>query len=327
MGSKPMQWMPAGIMGSLLCTGLLALPAGSALGQAFPAARPVTLYVPWTAGGPTDLALRALAESTTRPLGQKILVENKPGVSGAMGATLVATSRPDGYTLTQLPLGVFRLPMMSKTAFDPIKDLTWIINIAGYEFATNVRGDAPWKNWDDFLAYSKANPGKVTYGHPGVGTSPNLVMAALGQRLGIQWVDVPYKGSSDTVTALRAGQIMAVAGSPPWPFVKSGEVRPLITWGPKRSPKAPDVPTLKERYGILANSPWGIGGAPGMDARTTKVLHDAFRKAMDDPALEKALDAVNMELFYMAGEDYMKWIRETNEEERKAYERIQAANK
>ncbi len=311
----------------LIAPFLLASLAFTAQAQTFPSTKPVTLYVPWTAGGTTDLALRSLAEATTKTLGQKVLVENKPGASGAMGATLVAASRPDGYTLTQLPLGVFRLPLMTRTNFDPVKDLTWIINIAGYEFATNVRGDAPWKNWDEFIAYSKANPGKVTYAHPGVGTSPNLTMQILAQRLGIQWVDVPYKGSNDTVTALRAGQVMAIAASPPWSFVKTGEVRPLITWGPKRSPKAPDVPTLKERYDMLANSPWGVGGAAGMDPKVTKVLHDAFRKAMDDPALDKTLDAVNMEFFYMAGDEYMKWVRDTFAEEKKSHERLQAAGK
>src|SRR3954470_12142861 len=112
---------------------LLTCAAGSLHAQAFPS-KPVTLYSPWTAGGPTDLAMRALAEATSKPLGVNVLVENKPGASGALGATAAAAAKPDGYTLSQAPLGVFRLPYMTKTTFDPIKDLSWIINIAGYEF-------------------------------------------------------------------------------------------------------------------------------------------------------------------------------------------------
>jgi tripartite-type tricarboxylate transporter receptor subunit TctC len=307
---------------TLILLSLATCAASGLHAQNFPA-RPVTLYSPWTAGGPTDISLRALAEATTKTLGQTVVVENKPGASGALGATAVAASRPDGYTLSQAPLGVFRLPYMTKTTFDPMKDLSWIINVAGYEFATNVRADAPWKNWDEFIAYAKANPGKVTYGHPGVGTSPHLTMADLAHRLGIQWTDIPYKGSADTVTALRGGHISATAGSPPWAFVPK-EVRPLITWGPKRSPRSPDTPTLQERYGIVANSPWGIVAAAGTDARIVKVLHDAFRKAMDDPNLHKALDATNMELFYMAGEEYLKWARAQYAEEKKTVERLGA---
>ncbi len=300
---------------------LLACGTGMLHAQDFPS-RPVTLYAPWTAGGPTDLALRALAEATFKPLGQRVLIENKPGAGGAMGATAVAPLRPDGYTLTQLPLGVFRLPYMVKTSFDPIKDITWIINIAGYEFATNVRSDSPWKTWDDLVAYAKANPGKISYGHPGVGTSPHLVSEDLGNRLGMQWVHIPFKGSAEVITALRSGQLQAIATSPPWALVRSGEIRPLIMWGPERSPKAPNVPTLKERYGIIANSPWGVGGPAGMDPKVIKVLHDAFRKAMDDPTLHKVLDSVNMEVYYMAGDAYQQWARNTLLEEKKNVERL-----
>jgi tripartite-type tricarboxylate transporter receptor subunit TctC len=306
--------------GLMLC--LLACTAGIAQAQNYPKLKPITLYVPWTAGGPTDLAVRGLAEAMSKTMGQRVLTENKPGASGAMGATLVAKMKPDGYTLTQLPLGVFRLPYMAKTDFDPLKHITWIINVAGYEFATNVRGDAPWKSWDELIAYAKANPGKISYGHPGVGTSPHLTMLDLANRLGINWVDIPFKGSADSLTALRGGELQVHVGSPPWQFVKNGEVRPLITWGPVRSPKAPDVPTLKERYGIVANSPWGLGGAAGMDPSVVKHIHDATRKAMDDPALHKALEATNMELFYMAGAEYQKWAREQFAEEKKTVERL-----
>lgn len=305
---------------SLLC--LLTCFAGALQAQNYPSARPVVLYVPWTAGGPTDLALRALADATTKTLGQRIIAENKPGSSGAMGATLVAKAKPDGYTLTQLPLGVFRLPYMTKTDFHPINHITWILNVAGYEFATNVRGDAPWKTWDDLVAYVKANPGKISYGHPGVGTSPHLTMQDIANRLGMKWVDIPYKGSADVITAIRGGQIQVQAGSPPWPLVKSGHIRPLITWGPKRSPKSPDVPTLQEKLGIISNSPWGIGGPAGMDPKVAKILHDAFHKAMDDPALAKALDAVNMELYYMAPAEYLKWARNQFLEEKKVVESL-----
>jgi tripartite-type tricarboxylate transporter receptor subunit TctC len=279
--------------------------------------------VPWPAGGTTDIALRALAEAVGRQLNQRFVVENKPGAGGALAAQqMAASAKPDGYTLAQLPLGVFRLPHMINTSFDPLRDLTWILNIAGYQFGVSVRADAPWKTWDELIAYVKANPGKLSFGHPGVGTSLHLTMEDLSQRLGLNWLHVPYKGTADVVVALRGGQVMAQAGSPPWELVEAGQVRTLVMWGNERSARLPAVPTLKEMYGIVANSPWGIGGPKGMDPKIVKILHDTFRRAMDDPQFVKTLDRVGMESYYMAGDDYMKWARRTAEEEKRTVERL-----
>ena len=306
-----------------VCAILWLACASVALAQdAFPE-RPITLICPWTPGGNTDIALRALAEVAARHLGKRIVIENKPGAGGALGPqNMAAGAKPDGYTLSQIPLGVFRLPHMVKTAFDPINDLTWILNVAGYEFGVSVRTDSPWKTWDEFINYAKANPGKVSFASPGVGTSLHLTMEDLSGRLGIQWLHVPYKGSADAVTALRGGQVMAQAGSPPWELVDAGQARPLVMWGDNRTPRAPNVPTLKELYGIVANSPWGIAGPKGMDAKVVKILHDAFRRAIDDPVFVKSLDRVGMAPYYMGGDDYLQWARRAAEEERRAVERL-----
>ena len=293
----------------------------SAQGQ-YPS-KSITLLVPWTAGGGSDIALRALAEGASKHLGQRIVVENKPGAGGALAAQhMAATAKPDGYTVAQLPLGVFRLPHMIKTNFDPINDLTWVINIAGYIFGTSVRADSPWKTWEELIAYVKANPGKVSFASPGAGTSLHLVMEDLALRLGLNWVHIPFKGTADAIVALRGSQVQVQAGTPPWEWVENGHVRPLVMWGPNRSARLPNVPTLNEKYGIVANSPWGIGGPKGMDPQVVKVLHDAFRKAMDDPAFHKLLERLGMESFYMAGEDYAKWVRRAAEEEKRAVERL-----
>lgn len=286
-------------------------------------ARPITLYIPWAPGGATDIALRSLAEAAGRQMNQRIVLENKPGAGGALAAQhMAATAKPDGYTLTQLPLGIFRLPYMIKTSFEPLNDITWIINIAGYQFGTSVRADAPWKTWDELITFVKANPGKVSFASPGVGTSLHLTMEDLSKRLGLNMLHVPYKGSSEAIIALRSSQVQVQAGSPPWELVEAGQVRPLIMWGNERNKRAPDVPTLKERYGIVANSPWGIGGPKGMDPKIVKVLHDAFRAAMDDPGFLKLQERVGMEPYYMAGEEYLKWARRANEIEKQAVERL-----
>ena len=154
--------------------------------------------MPWVAGGGSDIVLRVLAEAAARQLGQRFIIENKPGAGGALAAQhMAANAKPDGYTVAQLALGVFRLPHMANTPFNPVNDLTWILNIAGYQFGTSVRADAPWKTWDELIAYAKKNPGKISVANPGSGTSLHLTIEDLGQRLGINWVHVPYKGSSE----------------------------------------------------------------------------------------------------------------------------------
>lgn len=317
MMRKAMRAAASGIAALLLC----GLP-GLAAAQNFPS-RPITLLVPWTAGGPTDIAVRALGDALSKQFNQRVLIENKPGAGGALAAQqMAATAKPDGYTLAQLPLGVFRLPYMVKTSFEPLNDLTWITNVAGYEFGVSVRADAPWKTWDELLAYVKANPGKLVYSSPGVGTSLHLTMDALAARLGANWLHVPYKGSADAVVALLGGQVEAQAGSPPWEMVTAGKVRTLVMWGNERNPRLPDVPTLKELYGIVANSPWGIGAPRGLDPAVARVLHDALRRAMDDPAFIATLERVGMSRYYMAGDEYAKWIQQTSEEEKRAVERL-----
>lgn len=303
-----------------LCAFVAIIPS-HAQGQ-YPA-KTITLLVPWAPGGGTDIVLRVLAENASKHLGQRIIVENKPGAGGALAAQHMAQNvKPDGYTIAQLPLGVFRLPHMANSKFDPVNDLTWVLNIAGYQFGTSVRADAPWKTWDEMIAYAKKNPGKIAVGNPGSGTSLHLTMEDLGQRLGINWVHVPYKGSAESSVALRGGQVQVQAGTPNWEWVEAGQIRVLVMWGNERSKRAPNVPTLKELYGIVANSPWGIGGPKGMDPKIVKILHDAFKQAAEDPATLKALDRQGMEPYYMTGEDYMKWVRRTAEEEKRAVERL-----
>ncbi len=296
--------------------------ASAQTAEAFPE-RPITLICPWTPGGNTDIALRALADVAARQLGKRIIIDNRPGAGGALGPqNMAAGAKPDGYTLSQIPLGVFRLPHMVKTTFDPLADLTWILNVAGYEFGVSVRADSPWKTWDEFIAYAKANPGKVSFASPGIGTSLHLTMEDLSGRLGIQWLHVPHKGSADAVTALRGGQVMAQAGSPPWELVEAGQARPLVMWGDNRTPRAPNVPTLKELYGIVANSPWGIAGPKGMDPKVVKILHDAIKKGMDDPAYQKVLERFDQDNFYLSSEDYAKFAKQVNDKEKATVERM-----
>jgi tripartite-type tricarboxylate transporter receptor subunit TctC len=306
----------------------LALPAMllsfTAAAQEFPA-KPVTLIVPWPAGGSTDLAMRALAEATQKYLGQSIIIENKPGGGGTLGpGNMAQTARPDGYTLSQAPLGLYRIPHMQKVSFDPLRDFTYILNLTGYTFGFVVRADAPWKSFRDFLDYAKANPGKVNYGSTGTGTSPHLIMEMIGAKEGIEWTHVPFKGNADGTAALMGGHIMGMSDATGWgPHVDAGRFRLLVTFGAARTKHWPAVPTANEMgLGIVANSPYGLVGPKGMDPRVVKTLHDAFRKGLEDPIHLRAVEKYDQEIFYMGSDEYGRWAADTFREERKLIERL-----
>src|SRR4051812_34057516 len=225
---------------------LLCLPFCSAPSHAqnFPE-RPVTLVVPWPAGGGTDIAMRALADATSKHLGQRVTVENRGGASGTLGAAWLARNgKPDGYVVSQMPITVFRLPHMTKTDFDPLTDFTWIINLTGYTFGVVVRVDSPLKTWQELIAYARANPGKLTYGTPGTGTSLHITMEEVAARDRVKFLHVPFKGNADATTSLLGGHIMASADSTGWgELVDSGKLRMLVTWGAQRTKRWPNVPT------------------------------------------------------------------------------------
>ena len=148
-------------------------------------------------------------------------------------------------------------------------------------------------------------------------------MEQIAAREGIQWLQVPYKGAADALIALRGGHVVTMADSTTWgEMVDAGQLRLLVTWGENRTRRWPNVATLKELYGLVANSPWGIAGPKGMDPKVVKVLHDAFRRAMDDPVFVRALDRVGMAPYYTAGDDYLQWARCAADEERRAVERL-----
>jgi hypothetical protein len=176
--------------------------------QAFPA-KPIKLVIAFPAGGPTDITMRQLADNASKILGQPVIIDNKPGAGGTLPAQALQTAQPDGYTLAQIPLGVFRLGYTTKINWDPLKDISYVINVTGYAFGIVVPADSPFKTWADFVAYAKANPGKLTYGSTGTLTSPHLTTEIVAQKAGIELQHVPYKGSADLMLALVSGQLMA----------------------------------------------------------------------------------------------------------------------
>jgi len=257
--------------------------------------------------------MRALAEPSAKALGQPIVIENKPGGSGTVGpAAMAATAKPDGYTIAQIPTSIFRFPFIQKVTWDPLKDFSYVVHVSGYVFGVVVKADSPWKTWQEFIAYARANPGKVTYASRGAGTSLHITMETIAKRDGIKWTQVPFKGSAEAVPAVLGGHVTAAVDSTSWgPQVDAGDLRLLVTWGNQRTKRWPNAPTLKELgYGIVSNSPFGFAGPKGMDPKVVKMLHDAFRKGLEDPGFVKTLEKLDMEPFYLNTGDYEKFVRQ-----------------
>src|ERR1041385_3677716 len=236
----------------------LAAFAALAFGQTFPA-KPLTLICPWPAGGTTDTHLRKFAEVAQKYLGEPVVIENKPGGGGMIGpAQMAHLAKPDGYTVSQLPITAFRLPHQRAVDWDPLKDFTYVIGITGYTFGVVVRADSPFKSFRELLDYARAHPGQLSYATPGTGTSPHLLMEEVAMKTGVTFLHVPFKGFAEGSQALLGGHVMAHSDSTGWGrFVDAGQVRLLVTFGEKRTKWG--APTAKELgYDLVSYSPHGL---------------------------------------------------------------------
>ena len=313
----------------LLALAALAVAAPSVLAQAFPT-RPVTLIVPWPAGGSTDRHLRALAEIASKHLGQPVVVSNQPGGGGTNGpGNMGLQAKPDGYTIAQFPMGMLRIPHMQKTAWNPLTDFSFIIGVTGYSFGFVVRSDSPYKTFNDFIDAARKQPGKIDFGSTGTGTSPHLLIEEVSDAAKVELNHIPFKGNADLMQALLGGHVMSASDATGWDkFVDSGQMRLLVTFGDQRIKRWPNVPTAKELgYNVVANSPYGLAGPKGMDPAVMKTLHDAFKRAMEDPKHLEVLDQLNQPTWYKNSADYASWARETLGKEKGLIDRLGLAAK
>ena len=297
--------------------------------QNFPA-KPITLIVPFPAGGSTDRHMRLLAELAGKQLGQPIIVDNKPGAGGTLAPGAMArTAKADGYTITQFPMSMLRMAHMQKTAWNPLTDFSYIIGVSGYTFGFTVRSDSPYKSFNDYIAAARKNPGAVDYGSTGAGTSPHLLMEELAENAKVTLNHVPFKGNADLQQALLGGHVAAQSDASGWDtYVNGGQMRLLMTFGEKRTQRWPDVPTAKELgYGVVSTSPYGLAGPKGMDPAVVRKLHDAFKKAMDDPRHVEVLRQLNQDAWYRSGADYAQWVRDAYAKDKVLIDRLGLASK
>ncbi len=292
--------------------------------------KPVTLIVPFQAGVTADLLFRGIAESASKHLGQPVVIDNKPGGSATLGpATMANTAKPDGYTIGQIAIPVFRVPYMQKATFDPVKDFTYVIHLGGYPLGAVVKADGPFKQWQDVLDFAKANPGKFTYATIGPATTNAIAMELMARQSGVKFTHIPTKGGGESIANVLGGHVMAMVESPAWaPLVAAGQFRLLMVLNGQRSKKWPDSPTLKELgYTYQFDSPFGLAGPKGIDPAIVKKLHDAFKQAYDDPKVAELFDKFDFTRRYMSTEDYQAYIPKLAAEEKAALEKLGLAKK
>ncbi|HTT10555.1 MAG TPA: tripartite tricarboxylate transporter substrate binding protein [Burkholderiaceae bacterium] len=308
---------------ALLAASVFAPRALAQSGERYPT-RPIVLWVPWPAGGSTDLSLRILADLAGRNLGQKMVIENRGGASGTLAMPVLQLASPDGYTIAQLPQTIFRAPYTQRVTWDPIRDVTPIIQISGYTFGIVVSASSRFRKLDDLFAFAREHPGELSIGTNGIGTTPHIVLDELFNARGLRYLHVPYKGTSEQMLAVVSGQLMAGANSTGFgPYVDSGKLRLLVTFGGQRSRRWPHVPTLRELgFPIVANSPYGIGGPRGLSSEVVTILHDAFKAALFDPVHLAELQKYDLEPAYLGPADYARACREAFAEEKRVVERL-----
>jgi tripartite-type tricarboxylate transporter receptor subunit TctC len=298
---------------------LVALPAFALAQPASYPARAITLIVPWPAGGQTDITMRILADLASRTLGQPVTIDNRPGAAGTLVGPALHHAAPDGYTLGQLPLTLYRAPLQRKVSWDPLRDITPVIQVSGVTFGIVVPADSSFQSLADLLAWGRQHPGRLSVGSTGIGSTAHLAMEDVLSREGIRYIHVPYKGTADQMLAVATETLMVGVNSTGFaPYVETGRLRLLATFNAQRSKRWPQVPTMRELGYPQAvyTSPYGIGVPAGTDPAIVRKLHDAFKAAMFDPQHLQELAKFDQEAEYLGTADYGRFVREVTARER-----------
>ena len=307
-----------GSLAAVNAAGGLLLHSSPAIAAAKFPSKPIRLLVGFSAGGATDVVVRALAETASNIFGQPVIIENKPGAGGVLPAQQLQHSPTDGHTVGIIPVSVFRMPYIGKLNWDPAKDLEYIIRLTGFLWGLVVSADSPIKTFQDYVKYAKLHPGELTYGTVGSLTTQHLTMEQISRKLGIQLSHIPYKGAAEAIPALLGGHIMSVADASSWiPHVESGKMRLLVVWSDKRVARFPNVPTLQEvGIDMVQTSPWGLAAPKGTPPEAVKALHDGFKQAMEQAPFKAALASYDMDPQYLDGEHFRQFAIDTMKKEK-----------
>ena len=299
---------------AVLATGALAAAPLAAQAQAFPT-KSLTMVVPFSPGGTTDILARVVGQFMSKDLGQPVIVDNRPGAGGNIGAQMVARAAPDGYTLLMGPVGTHAInqSLYKKLAFDPIKDFAPVSRVALVPNLLVANPAQPYKTVKELIAYAKANPGKVSFASSGSGTSIHLSGEMFQQMAKVEMQHIPYKGSAPALTDLLGGQTAIMFDNMPSVIghVRAGKLRPIAVTTPQRSPALPDVPTIAESGvpGYSATSWFGILVPAGTPAPVVARLNASILKALADPEVKKKLAEQGAEAHGEKPEQFAEFIR------------------
>lgn len=299
-----------------LCIGIfLAMAGGAATAADFPT-RPITLVVPYQAGSSSDNIARAMAGVASKDLGQTVVVENKAGAEGLIGASDVMRAAPDGYRVLWGGAGSMMVvtALRKKPVFDPVAAFTPITGSVDFSFFMYVHPSIPANNMREFVDFIKANPGKYNYA---TGNNQGTIsFAYINKDLGLDMERVAYKGEPAAISDLIPGRVQAIfATSSAAPYVKDGKLKALVTTLPQRSPLLPDVATMKESgFEDLPFSPgggWlGVFGPAGMDRAVVDRLNTAFSKALRDPGVKQQLDQAGLSYTPFEVDEFAVFVKE-----------------
>jgi tripartite-type tricarboxylate transporter receptor subunit TctC len=293
---------------------LLATWTAGALAQAFPS-KPIRIVVPFSAGGPSDLTMRSMAPRMTELLGQSIVVDNRAGATGIIGAEMVAKSPPDGYTLLMATASVVAINMVtySKLPYDTLRDFQPLTPVMTTTTILVVHPSVPAKNLKQLVALAKARPGQISMGSAGSGGTLHLALEMLTKEAAVNMTHVPYKGAAPAVIDVVAGQLSGMFVDLPVvsPYIKAGRVRALAVASPKRSVYFPEVPTTKESG--FPNVELQNYYALLLPARTPREivskLHDAVVKTVNTPGVREKLISFGADPLTMTPDEFTRFLR------------------
>jgi len=311
------------LLGAASTLAAVALPLGQAFGQTYPN-RPITFICPWPAGGTADATMRVLAMMASRQLGQTVVVENRAGAAGMIGAKALANAKPDGYTIGQLALSVTRFAQLGTVQLDPLKDFTFLGMASAQTFGIVVKPDSPFQSLQELVVFARSNPDKLTYSTSGVAGQTHIGMEEFALAAGIKLRHVPYKGGAPALQGLLGGQVDMMADSSSWSsLVEAGKLRLLVTWGKERLARFQDVPTLKELgYSVINDAPNGVAAPAGLDTAIAQKLAQAIEFAVKSPEFKEACEKIDAPVIYMNPKQYQQYFEQTYKKETDLIQRL-----